>query len=352
MEDKNILREKWRGALLSVRLAAVSQIFIEYEDIQSVFTAIEHRRTLIIARSEGRPLPAYEAGRSEPQRGEGLLVVAASGTGKTMLAEQIQMRFPNAELSDRTAIGSVYFNTPSGRVAPADMSKALLRAMGHPDLSGKPSDLLLRSMTIGRKCLLPGAVVLIDNYHDIPQRRGARGITDAGDWTRSVIDALPAVVVALGTKDAIPVVQSNEQLLSRMQTRIELQPYLGHIREPDGELTKAAVKEAVEKYRGFLQLLDARLPLAESSDLDARDTARRFYSATHGNNRVTRNFLSLAIACAVKAGRESLCRADLFEGYRMLAGDAANVANPFHDGFDFEPMTLPGRFFHRMRVAK
>jgi hypothetical protein len=133
-----------------------------------------------------------------------------------------------------------------------------------------------------------------------------------------------------------------------MQTRIELQTYLDDIREPDGSLTKAAVKEALQKYRSFLQLLDARLPLAEASELDAPDTARRFHAATHGNNRVTRNFLSLAVVCAVKAGRERLCRADLFEGYKMMAGDAAKVANPFDDDFDFQRMTLPGRFFHRM----
>lgn len=201
-------RNRWRGKPLEVRLAALDTIFVVHRDVQKVLRYIEME------------LPHRKAAR----RSCGALVIASTGSGKTTLIDYLARLYPDEVQQTITYRRVVAFRVPKA-ATPKALGRALLKALGDPlyDL-GDAESKLERIADLLKSC--GTLIVALDDFQDVPARRKRRGIKDVGDWIRDLCEMkFPGIFLAFGTEDAAVVRDSNDQLLRRMQARLELRAF-------------------------------------------------------------------------------------------------------------------------------
>lgn len=289
----------WRGKSLSDRRAQVLNIYVNHP--QCV-----HAISEIMRRSE----------RVKDQAiGAALLVICPTGGGKTKLAEVIMARWPDEEEVDRTIRRCVYFSVPP-KPSSASMSSAALKALGDPLWKKGRSDVLLdRVIHLCRECKTE--IILLDNTHDIPERRGAKGIREVGNWLRDIIDSVPAMFVSLGAEQGLDVFKANSQSRRRSPAVVRIDYF--DCNTPRG----------VARFRRFLHEVDIQLPLAELSNLGEFDITKRIWIATNGVPDYIMKLLMEAIEIVVKNNREKIESDDLKLAFSRLYEDGCSEINPF-----------------------
>lgn len=300
VSSKSVGREKWRGASEVSRLREFFSIFITHKSVNDVVTWV--RKELPHRQAAGKACA--------------LLVIGASGSGKTHLVSYLESLYPDIvtpELTQRRIIRFKIPKTPS----PKTMSSALLRAIGDPlsskgtadDLWERVCKLLQNSHTV---------IICIDDFQDIPDKRSARGVKLAAAWVRDLCEVtFPGVVIALGTESAIAVRDSDEQLGRRMQAEIRL-----------GEFSLDNPK-STNSFRTVLEHIDAALPIAESSELSTSDLIYRISAATNGNFDYLMKLLLKSLTRAIERGSEKIEIIDLENGFNDQHQVLAFNSNPF-----------------------
>ena len=163
--------------------------------------------------------------------------------------------------------------------------------------------------------------LVVDNFHDVPERRDVGGVRVIGNWFRDIGDDAKIVLVLLGTKEAEDVTLFNDQVKRRVMTKRHLRYF--------GIDTPAERKQWIR----LLHEIDMELPLAETSNLTSKDIAGRIYVATNGIFDYLSKLLIAALKLAVRDGREHLTLGDLCDAYSKCHGDVPDGSNPF--GKDF-----------------
>lgn len=258
--------------------------------------------------------------------GAGILVLAPSGAGKTHLCRFLKSRWPD-EIGDAiTRVPVVKFDIPP---SPSDrsMGRAMLAAMGDPTWNiGTAIELDSRIRTLLPK--IGTKVILVDNVHDVPDRRGARGIQLIGNWIRNLIEASKRTVVLLGTSAATPIVYSNSQLRRRTVKQLHIDYFYTN------------TERHLALFARFLRHLYASLPLADRpSDLD-ESLVREIHYATFGIPDYIFQLFIEAVAVALAAGREHLCQEDFATAFPLIHKDSLALGlNPFLPTGPKRPLT-------------
>lgn len=309
-------RQQWKGASLAARIKVVNDIFIQHRAVSDLFRYIE--RQLLINSAQGSA--------------DGVLVIAAPGSGKTHTIKQLELMYPSVVTPTLTTKPVVILNIPS-RPNSNSMGEAMLKAIGDPLPGAGTSQAKLEriEMFLGE---LETKVVAIDNFQDIPARRQIRGIEELGDWVRNLCSMnFPGVVLAFGTEEAAVVRDSNSQLRRRMQARFEL------------PIFSAAGKDALARWIFILTEIDKYFPLAQESGFGAGQFAGRLLVATGGNFDYLIKLLVQALTESRIADRERIEMEDLRTGFAMKHGVAAEGGNPFDLDFTSTVLDGPGQIF-------
>ncbi|MDT3678873.1 MAG: TniB family NTP-binding protein [Burkholderiaceae bacterium] len=316
-------RTKWLGRTLAVRLVDFNKIYVVHEAVGRVVAHI--KRELILCEAKGRA--------------SGILVIGASGAGKTSLIAYIKRIYPDQVSPTLTCRPVVSFSIPA-MPSPNSMGAALLGALGDPlPTKGNALEKMNRAAillnTVGTK------IVAIDNFQDVPTRRKARGVEQIASWLRDLCDLpFPGVVMAFGTKDAAAVRDAHKELLRRMQARLEL------------PLFALDTPKQAAAFKRLLNLIDESLPLAEQSGLSSRALAARLYRATNGNLDYLIKLLEKALVCAVARGAERIEMGDLEAAFLQQHQVAAEGGNPFSEDYDGKELREPGQIFGPSMVPK
>ena len=213
------------------------------------------------------------------------------------------------------------------------MGKALLKAAGDPawekgtaaSYENRIQELLPQ---IGTK------LIVIDNAHDIPDKRRERGIIEVGNWIRDLIDAekINSLVVLLGTHALRQVVQNNIQLRRRVACQMEIPHF-----DPVNELPR---------FMRFMHEIDKKLPLAEMSGLKEKEMARRMGWASYGVPDYIFQILNEAVSEAFLKQREKILLGDLERAFDLVFQDAGKGINPFKEKGPKRVLDHEGEPFH------
>lgn len=305
----------WLGKPEIERVGWVKRCFIVHPEISTIF------------RDAGEKMEyCKDVGRSDA-----MLVVGGSGAGKTTLTSYLKW-FAESVYGfidpERTICPVIQIQMPDP-CTPAEISVAVLEALGDPlPRYGTRAEIFQRSKRLLRQCEV--RLVLIDNFHDTPTKRGAQGMRAAGARIRDLMDESNALWILLGTKDAIRVRNSDPQFVKRV-------PYLLSL-----NYFSLKSKEKMRVFKRLLEELEKWLPLAEPSCMNERDIIGLVFVATEG---ILDRLISLtARACveAVRAGREIMVKDDLEKAFNYLHGEQEVTNNPFSDSFTKRRLKGPG----------
>lgn len=307
---------QWRNEPIAIRQRYIAnELEVIYPSIVRIIGQIED--AVALCKSTGR--------------GEAILVLGGSGSGKSHLVKMICRKRPPNHAGNISVVPAISFSIPAAPTQ-RSMASALLHSIGHPKSQrGTAQDLFERVITQVRAAKTE--IILIDNVHDIPERRGSDGIMHIGNWLRDLIDASGCLVVLLGTPLARKVTESNAQLRRRVPTHM----YLNYFSIND--------KADTTIFKRFLHELDKALPLAEECDLSAAEFMVRLWGATGGVQDYIFRFVSEAIRIAVSAGREKTLLTDFETAHVHIFRDAATEENPFSSSYP-RLLDKPGEPFH------
>ena len=308
-------RAKWRGAPLRSRLEHMKTIFVKHGTISAILSTIEDELLE----------------REAQSKSVGILLLAGSGSGKSSLLRFLERVYPDEITTTLTRRRVVLFKVPH-TLTPKSMSSALLRALGDPTFDqGSPTEMMERVEYLLNE--VGTQIVGLDDFQDVPAKRGTRGVEAISNWVRDLCDMeFPGVILAVGTHEAAVVRDSHPQLKRRMQTTFHLPVF------------SMDTKEASNSYATLLKLIDAALPLAEESKL-AEMFARPLLAASGGILDYLMKLLVKATVRAFKRGSERIERADLKEAFNLQHQVAAIGGNPFAEEWDGNPLTSPGQIF-------
>ncbi len=316
-------RERWRGKPIEMRLKALSKMYLVHDDIKHLLDHIERQILFTSSRNKSNAT----------------LVICPSGGGKSSFIDYLEVLYPTVHKEEVTERPVVHFSIPAPLTV-KQMDEAFLKALGDPLFNtGSHSEKMERIATLLVKCNVK--IIAIDNFHDIPARRGVLGIRAVGDWVRDVCEMkFKGIILALGTEEALIVRDSNDQLKRRMMARIDL------------PLFSVSDGHGCEAFKKLLVAIDAALPLAESSALDNAMTMAKIFYATAGNMDYLVKFLAMAIVLSVKRGAERLENCDLEQAFIDVHQVAAHHGNPFSSNWDGQALNGTGQVFAKNDDAK
>jgi hypothetical protein len=302
-------RAQWRGAPIEKRVHW-QNVFVPHASVTSILEIVEHKANHCAL----------------AKRSDGMLVIGETGSGKSHLAEEITRRFKHlsVETEDRTYVPTVLIDAVD-TFNSKDFARKVLRALNDP-FSERTRAATLSERAHHLFNELQTRVVMIDNFHEIPEKRGNKSVGHICSWIRDLSKAVPALIVLLGNQNSVPVLEMDPQLRRRCSHRSQL-PYFN----------SSSPKNFLE-FAKVVRKLDACLPLAESSDLTSDSTLGPLLSATGGIFDYLVKILDEAMRIAVKDQREHIVRGDLEKAFFYRIGSAYACPNPF-DG-EFRPRKL------------
>jgi type II secretory pathway predicted ATPase ExeA len=319
---KNLGRTKWLQRGLDERIEAFKGIIVPHPQMSSAIQLILEKAKYI------KHLGGCDA----------VLVIADSGGGKSTLCRRIQQMWPDEELPHVTKRRVVTITIPKPCTS-ANLAKELLRGLGDPDCEfGTAANNRKRALTLFREC--GTLVLLIDNFHDIPEGRRMEGVRLIGNWFRDFIDEANLVIVALGLKEAQNVMLFNNQIRRRAPARTHIDYF---------SLDTPAQRSA---WIRLLHEIDEAMPLASSSNLKDGDLASRIFFATQGIFGYLSGLLGRALVVTVERGSETISRDDFKKAFALQHGDVAVSENPFDPSFPMRPLTNEGEPFYRPPAAR
>jgi hypothetical protein len=298
--EKLATKQFWRGRSLVERLQHLTTIVIPHPQFSRAVAEIERRRSRVQIQGKGAAFG----------------VVAETGGGKTTLAKVVKALYPDIETEELSIRKTVCFSVPP-RPSSSAMSSAVLEALGDPCCDkGKSDTLKKRVINLLKECKTE--IILMDNTHDIPERRALKGVREVGNWVRDIIDAVPALFVSLGAKQGLDVFKANSQARRRSPATVRIDYF------------NCKTDAGVSRMRRFLFELDIQLPLAEMSNLSDFETTKRIWIATNGIPDYITNLMTEAIEIAVRDHREKISWEDLAKALNSLFEDnTPSELNPF-----------------------
>lgn len=293
-------RGQWAGRPIEERQAYMAKLHVPHRAIAR--TAAEINRMAKRCRVE--------------QRGYALMVLAESGNGKTHLARYFSDLHPRDDSGEISRIPIVAFSIPA-QPTQKSLGSALLKALKAPKHNqGSAQDILDRA--IFHLHAGSAMIVFVDNLQDIPERRRALGVMQLGNWLRELIDRCQCLIVLLGTHAATEITDSNSQLRRRVSRRITME-----------RMDPRVGQDSAAKFYRFLDEIDKRLPLSETSELHSYERAVKIFHATFGVLDYIFQLLNEATVFAVLAGRERILDEDLSKAFQALFQDSGTGINPF-----------------------
>ena len=313
--EEALWKQQWQEKPLPHRLHYMAKLVVPHPQFFEAVSEVRRRTGRCIRQSKGAAMS----------------VIAPTGAGKSTLAKYCQQMWPDRTLPELTLRRVVVFTIPP-RPSSGSMSSAVLKALGDPRWEkGKAQILQERTKYLLTKCRT--RLVLIDNVHDVPERRRRSGVREVGNWIRDLVDTVSALFVSLGAEQGLDVFNANSQVRRRSPAHMRID-YFG-----------VAVKKDAAQFLRFLYELDKNLPLAKMSGLSEPKLAARIWMASHGVMDYIMQITTEALELAVKKGQEQLTLEDLAQGFKQVFKDATPATNPFDPKTPFRRLDREGEPF-------
>lgn len=294
------------GQPTELRQLWIRDVYIPHPKARKALTLLEHWRKRVHAL----------------QAGHCMFITGQTGSGKSRLAAFVceDMNSNAEQMTDRTVRRSIIVSLPV-LLTEKQFAIQILRALGAPDTTkGSYRELQRKIQTLFRECQVE--TVFIEDFHNMALATKFVGAARVSNVICDLVDTTSTLFVILGDHRAEEIFTQVPPLRRRTPTRVAL-PYFALSKDP-GELAT---------FKKLLIEIDKWLPLAESSDLESKETAHSIYLATGGVFSHLIQLLDLAWPHSVGAAREKLIAADLKLAFDTLYGDVEEQSNPFSERF-------------------
>ena len=248
----------------------------------------------------------------------GLLVMGEKGTGKTTIKDIYLSRNKIKQTETSTLIPVLPIRIP----VPASergLTICLLKALNDPyPTNGSITVQTLRVYKLVEKCLVE--VVIFDEFQHFAERESFKLNRSVSDWTKNFMGETGRTMILFGTPKSTEILdgEENEQLRRRFPFRMTLKPF--------GWKTKAEKSD----FRKFLQMVDEKLPLPQTSNLADPQMAARVHYATGGLMFEIMRLIRAAGVYALERETGKITLDLLRESFaENLATNSPHLDNPF-----------------------
>ena len=240
----------------------------------------------------------------------GILIMAESGMGKTLLLDLINREFSKASGLEGNCLQIAF----DGAVDQRGIAAAMTLALGYPALPSRPTLVALNHMTaIGLERRRPAAL-LVDEMQHVCE--GHKDITAraATDWLKIRMDTFNFPDIGAGTRVLERLAVLNPQFVSRASASYVIHPFA-----------------LDDQWR---QLLAAFAQSVQSVDLSIVNIAacRPLHIASGGNMRMLKRILTYACMHAATLPQKVVTMESLSKALRDTKGDISDQGDPFQRG--------------------
>jgi len=248
----------------------------------------------------------------------GMLVTGEKGTGKTTIMDVYLERNQIRKTRTATYIPVLPIRIP----VPASergLTITLLTALNDPYPSkGSIVVQTLRVYKLVEKCLVD--LVIFDEFQHFAERESFKLNRTVSDWTKNFMSETRRPLILFGTPKSAEILdgEENEQLRRRFPYRMKLRKF------------GWKSKEDQMIFRKFLDTVDRKLPLSETSQLSDPKTSARIYKATGGLMFEIMRLIRWAAVATLKRDEPKISLDLLKESFEEnLATNSPNLRNPF-----------------------
>lgn len=258
----------------------------------------------------------------------GLLILGETGTGKSLIAEEFEKRYPSYETEERII-------RPVVRIVIDDPSidgvlLTLLTAYGLPVTYSKKTK---QMMDIAYRCINNARthLLLIDEASQIAEHRGDKTVRKSGDFLKSVINKTQAAVACFGVGTLLALSTANKQFRERYAFKINTHVW-GINQDSHEDFVAYAIEYASHKNIA-IPASEASLPLLEA-----------MLYATDGRVRKINHFIDTVARLFPSCEGEDLQRI-FIQSFEDFSQSTNNARNPFHSSFNGKELTGPGELY-------
>lgn len=266
-------------------------------------------------------------------RGEGALIIAPPGMGKSTIAEAYLNAFGDRrQEAERTVIPVVVVSIPEAPTTER-VAEAILRALGDP--AAHRGDAFAKTERIHKLLVRCGVeLILIDEFHHLFYCQKLPDFRRMIDWLKIFVDQAKVGIVGLGLAEGEHVADAGPQLRRRFLPRYRITPF---------SLTDEA---DFNEFRGLLKSFQQQLPIPPDIPLYEANMARRFHVGSFGVLDYVVHILEGAVSVAVGACLDKIDMPSFAAGFRNKVWDSVpERLNPFFPESPLRPLDRAGEIF-------
>ncbi|MFB9160234.1 TniB family NTP-binding protein [Chromobacterium violaceum] len=268
-----------------------------------------------------------------------LLLVGASGTGKTSALHTFASRHPPMQTDEGALLPIVYVRVPASPTV-RGLAESILIALGAGlQMRGSSAEKTNQVVQLMRSCKTE--MLMLDEFHHFVDS-GHKTFEEVTEWLKTLIDTIAIPTVLSGLPECELILRSNEQLRRRFAARAVLSP-IGFGTNADKAL-----------FRDVLHAWDTQInqgrPLWGLADWER---VRRMHYASNGLLGYMAKIILGAMEILIASGVTELDDEVLEQSFvRYVWSDGEKDLNPFHPAFQFRRLNQAGEPFEPTRFSR
>lgn len=267
-----------------------------------------------------------------------LLLVGASGAGKTSALQAFASLHPSRQTEEGRHLPIVYVRTPASPTV-RGLAEAILIALGAGlQMRGSTQEKTNQVVRLLHACQTE--MLMLDEFHHFIDS-GRKVFEEVTEWLKTLIDTAGIPTVLSGLPECELILRSNEQLRRRFAAKVALTPI--------------GFSSAKEKnlFRDVLHAWDTQINQDRQLwGLAEWGRVRRMHYASNGLLGYVSKVILGGLELMIRYGATELGD-DLLEKsfMRYVWADGVNELNPFHADFVFRRLNQAGEPFEPTRFT-
>lgn len=268
-----------------------------------------------------------------------LLLVGASGTGKTSALHTFASRHPSMQTEEGALLPVVYVRVPASPTV-RGLAESILIALGAGlQMRGSTAEKTNQVVQLMRACKTE--MLVLDEFHHFVDS-GHKTFEEVTEWLKTLIDTISIPTVLSGLPECELILRSNEQLRRRFAARVGLSP-IGFGASADKKL-----------FRDVLHAWDTQINHGRTLwGLAEWERVRRMHYASNGLLGYVAKIILGAMEILITSGGTELCDEVLEQSFvRYVWSDGERDLNPFNTAFQFRRLNQAGEPFEPTRFTR